>query len=185
MIETIISNNCTGGAVMHELGMEFKTPTILLQILPEDFSRFCKNLKAYLDYELIECTHFTPYEVSKLTKMFGGVPAMPIGILGDVLVCFQHYETFEEAKKKWNERKSRVDYEHIGFIFHARGPEYRYEAEEFLNAGLPNELCITEGFDVPGSIALYPKEGDTAFSVVNNKLLITQAADFRSWRELG
>ena len=35
MIETIISNNCAGGAVLHELEMEFKTPTINLQIFPE------------------------------------------------------------------------------------------------------------------------------------------------------
>ena len=185
MIETIISNNCTGGAVMHELGMEFKTPTILLQILPEDFPRFCKRLKDYLDYELVECTNFTPYEQGKLTKMFGGKPNIPIGLIGDVLVCFQHYETFEEAKRKWDERKDRVDYDHIGYIFHARGPEYQFEAEEFISMKLPNALCITEGFVVPESIALYPKEGDNAFSVVNDKLLITQAADFKSWRELG
>lgn len=185
MIETIISNNCTGGAVMHELGMEFKTPTILLQILPEDFPRFCKNLKTYLAYEMEECTDFTPYEVSKLIKMFGMVPQMPIGLIGDVLVCFQHYDTFEEAKKKWDERKERVDYDHIGYIFHARGPEYQFAAEAFFAMNLPNALCITEGFDVPGSIALYPKESDNAFSVVNGKLLITQVADFKTWRDLG
>ena len=108
MIETIISNNCAGGAVLHELGMEFKTPTILLQILPEDFPRFCKNLKTYIDYDLIECHTFTPYEEHKFIKMFGGIPKMPIGLIGDVLVCFQHYETFEEAKKKWDERKARI-----------------------------------------------------------------------------
>ena len=50
----------------------------------------------------------------------------------DVLVCFQHYDTFEEAKKKWDERKKRVDYDHIGYIFHVRGPEYQFEAEEFF-----------------------------------------------------
>ena len=45
MITTIISNNCTGGAVCHELGMEFKSPTINLQILPEDYPRFCANIE--------------------------------------------------------------------------------------------------------------------------------------------
>lgn len=184
MIETIISNNCTGGAVCHELGMEFKTPTINLQILPEDFPRFCKNLKTYMDYELVECHDFTPYEVNKFIKMFGGIPKMPIGLIGDVLVCFQHYETFKEAKEKWEERKLRIDYDHIGFIFHARGPEYQFEAEEFLAMNLPNQLCITENFEVPGSVVLCPKEGDNAFSAVNGKLLITQAADYKNWREL-
>lgn len=185
MIETIISNNCTGGAVCHELGMEFKTPTILLQILPEDFPRFCKSLRYYMDCDLLECHNFTPYEEVKLTKMFGAIPQMPIGLIGDVLVCFQHYETFDEARDKWEERKLRIDYEHMGFIFHARGPEYQHEAEEFLELDLPNKLCITENFELPGSIALYPKEGDSAFSAVNGKLFITQAADYKSWRALG
>ena len=185
MIETIISNNCVGGAVLHDLGMEFKTPTINLQILPEDFPRFCKNLKEYMEYDLIECHDFTPYEEHKFIKMFGGIPKMPIGLIGDVLVCFQHYETFSEAKAKWDERKARIDYDHIGFLFHVRGPEYQFEAEEFLAMDIPNKLCITEGFTIPGAVALYPKEGDNAFSAVNGKLLITQAADYKSWRELG
>lgn len=185
MIETIISNNCTGGAVLHELGMEFKTPTINLQILPEQFREFCTNLSYYMQQDLIECHTFTPYEEAMLRKMFGGVPDMPYGILDDIIVCFQHYETFEEAKNKWDERKSKIDYEHIGYIFHARGPEYAKEADEFIREDLPHSLVITENFVLPGSIALFPKEGDNAFSAVNGKLLIIRAADFKTWRKMG
>ena len=185
MIETIISNNCSGGAVLHDLGMEFKTPTINLQIFPEDFTRFCINLKYYMSCELVEVHNFTAYEEHNFIKMFGGIPKMPFGLIGDVIVCFQHYETFSEAKEKWDERKERIDYDHIGYLFHARGPEYQHEAEEFIDSSLPNKLCITEGFVVPGSIPLYPKEGDNAFSAVNGKFLIVQAADYKSWREMG
>lgn len=187
MIETIISNNCTGGAVLHELGMEFKTPTINLQILPEQFTRFCECLHYYMNCELkkLQPKDLNHWEHIWLKKMFGGVPQMPFGFIDDVLVCFQHYDTFEEAKVKWNERKTKIDYDHVGYIFHARGPEYQSEAECFLNANLPHSLCITENFVIPGSIALYPKEGDNAFSAVNGKLLITQVADYKSWRKLG
>lgn len=184
MIETIISNNCVGGAVLHELGMEFKTPTINLQILPEEFREFCSNLRYYMDVELKE---YPRNELSErhrimLTKMFGGVPEIPFGRLDHILVCFQHYETFEEAAAKWNERKARIDYEHIGYIFHARGPEYAKETEEFIREEIPHSLVITERFVLNGSIALYPKEGDNAFSAVNGKLLILQAADWKMWR---
>lgn len=185
MIETIISNNCTGGAVLHELAMEFKTPTINLQILPEQFREFCANLSYYMKQDLIECHTFTPYEEAMLRKMFGGVPDMPFGLLEDIIVCFQHYETFDEAKEKWDERKARIDYDHIGYIFHARGPEYAKEADDFIREELPNSLVITENFVLPGSIALYPKEGENAFSAVNGKLLITQVIDYKSWRNLG
>ena len=110
---------------------------------------------------------------------------MPYGILNNILVCFQHYNTFEEAREKWEERKNRIDWDHIGYIFHVRGPEYGQEAEEFIREYLPHSLVITEGFVLPGSIALYPKKGDNAFSAVNGKLLITQAADYKMWRTLG
>ena len=187
MIETIISNNCAGGAVLHELGMEFKTPTINLQILPEEYGKFCSNLRYYMSARLMNYipAYMSEHHKDMLQKMFGGIPDMPYGIINDILVCFQHYNTFEEARCKWEERKSKIDYEHIGFIFHARGPEYEQEAKAFLQEDLPNKLCITEGFVIPGSIALYPKEGDNAFSAVNGKLLIVQAADYNMWRKLG
>ena len=187
MIETIISNNCTGGAVCHELGMEFKTPTINLQILPEEFREFCCNLSYYMNARLMNYVpaYMSDRHKDMLKKMFGGIPDMPYGIINDILVCFQHYNTFEEARTKWKERKSRIDWDHIGYIFHVRGPEYGKEAEMFIREGIPNSLVITEGFELNDSIALYPKKGDNAFSAVNGKLLITQAADYKSWRELG
>ena len=177
MITTIISNNCTGGAVLHELSMEFRTPTINLQILPEDYPRFCANLGEYMEKELYEPRLFLQQDREKLFKMFGGIPDFPIGNVGDVLVCFQHYETFQEAKEKWNERKARIDYDHIGYIFHARGEEYKAEAAVFLALDLPNKLCITQGFEVPGSVRM---DGE-GFDAVNDKLRIVQAYDYRGW----
>ena len=181
MIESIISNNCTGGAVMHELGMEFKTPTINLQILPEQYPRFCKYLKYYLAINMRECTEISDKHEKYLIKMFGGVPDMPLGILDDVVVCFQHYPTFEEGKSKWDERKAKINYDHIGYIFHVRGPEYKNEAEAFLRLPLDNKLLLTQDFSVEGSIGF---EGE-GFSTVNDKLLITQIYDYKTWREDG
>lgn len=177
MIETIISNNCTGGAIMHEIGIEFRTPTVNLQILPEQFPRFCKNLSYYLTSELNPCFDLTETHVKYLTTMFGGVPDLPIGIINDVLVVFQHYDSFEQAKQKWNERRLRVCYNSIGYIMHARGPEYKENAAEFLELPLQNKLCLTQNFALPGSVSF---EGE-AFSSVNGKALITQVYDFKKW----
>lgn len=178
MINTIISNNCTGGAVLHELGMEFRTPTINLQILPEDYTRFCVNLREYMAEELYLADIVGRYERNeKLTKMFGGIPDMPMGTIGDILVCFQHYATFDEAKAKWDERKAKIDYDHIGYIFHARGEEYKAEAAAFLALDLSNKLCITQDFEIPGSVRM---DGE-GFEAVNDKLRIVQAYDYRGW----
>ena len=181
MIETIISNNCTGGAIMHQLGMEFKTPTVNLQILPEQFPKFCIDLKYYMNTELVEYTNISYKHRKYMEKMFGGVPEMPFGLLDDIVVCFQHYDTFSDAKEKWDERKAKIDYDHIGYIFHARGPEYRAEAELFTKMDLPNKLVLTQDFKIDGAVSF---EGE-GFSAVNDKLLITQIYDYKTWRDNG
>ena len=181
MIETIISNNCTGGAIMHQLGMEFKTPTVNLQILPEQFPKFCIDLKYYMNTELVEYTNISYKHRKYMEKMFGGVPDMPFGLIDDIVVCFQHYDTFAEAKQKWDERKAKIDYDHIGYIFHARGPEYRAEAELFTKMDLPNKLVLTQDFKIDGAVSF---EGE-GFSAVNDKLLITQIYDYKTWRDNG
>ncbi len=187
MIETIISNNCVGGAVLHKLGMEFKTPTINLQILPEDFANFCWDLKYYMSQELVEvkAEDLGLRDKVGLKKMFGGIPDMPFGMVADILICFQHYETFAEAKEKWDERKAKIDYEHIGYIMHARGAEYAYEAASFLELYKPHSLCITEGFDLDGAIKLDLPEGLNGFSAIDGELAILKAADYKTWREQG
>lgn len=187
MIETIVSNNCIGGAVMHKLGMEFKTPTVNLQILPEDYSNFCWDFEYYMNMELREVD---PKDLglmhrASLKKMFGDIPEMPFGMVGDVLVCFQHYQTFAEAKEKWDERKAKIDYDHIGYIMHARGPEYAYEAAAFIELALPHSLCITEGFDLDGAIKLDLPAGMNGFSAIDGELALLKAADYKTWREQG
>ena len=185
MIETIISNNCAGGAVMHHLGMEFRSPTVNLQILPEDFSNFCWDLSYYMEEGLVEvkADELGRMHRASLKKMFGGIPDMPLGMVGDVLVCFQHYETFEEAASKWYERIMRMSYKNVGYIFHARGPEYIYEAANFLDLELPHSICITEGFDLEGAVRLNLEPGQNGFSNVNGHLALLDAIDWKKWRE--
>ena len=37
----------------------------------------------------------------------------PICRLGDVEICCNHYDSFEEAKRSWDERKKRINYDNI------------------------------------------------------------------------
>lgn len=184
MIETIISNNCAGGAILHELGMEFKTPTINLQILPEQYTRFCNSFDYYMMQELKECDkgRFTLHEEVMLSHMFGGVPDMPYGLLDDILVCFQHYGTFEEARSKWNERKERLNdifLDEMLFLFHARGPEYQLCAERFVRLDLPHTLCLTQGFDAKGAVRI---DVDPFAAAPDGKQWITKVYDWQQLR---
>ena len=97
---TIISPNCTGGVMYHDLGLQFRSPTVNLYFEAEDYIKFCENLKYYLDIELCE---FVSDDITEY----------PIGKLGDLTVYFVHYKTFDEAKQKWDERKKRIDFNNL------------------------------------------------------------------------
>ena len=114
---TIISNNCSGARMQQDLRMQYCSPTIILQILPEEYPRFCKYLKYYMQAELKEYTEFSDRHHKQMVKLLGREPYFPCGILDDVAILFQHYDTFQDAKEKWERRKARIDYDHIGYIF--------------------------------------------------------------------
>ncbi len=104
---SIIANNCLGSFIYHNLGLQFKSPTINLYFSKNDFFLFIEHLKDFLQCELDE--------VIDTEKTF------PVGKLSyagnDIFIYFMHYKTFEEAKNKWNERKNRVDLSNIRIVF--------------------------------------------------------------------
>lgn len=51
---SLFCNNCTGGVILHDLNLRFKSPTINLNIQPKDFIKFVRNLKEYMRCELEE-----------------------------------------------------------------------------------------------------------------------------------
>ena len=100
---TLISRDCIGRVVYHQLGLRFLSPTINLFLTPSDFNQFCLNLKGYLSSELVQDN--------------GAKEDYPVGLLTaneqTVRVHFMHYASFEEAKTKWDERTARVNYENL------------------------------------------------------------------------
>ncbi len=104
---SIISNNCIGGILYHDLGLKFNSPTINTLIYGDEFIEFIKNLREYIDCELI---------YDKSSKEY------PIGILFSkdkkvIHIHFLHDNTFEEAKSNWNRRKNRIDYNNLFVIY--------------------------------------------------------------------
>ena len=96
---SIISMNCTGGILAHDLGIRFQSPTVNLYFRAEDFIRFCENLPYYLSIqELIPCTD----------REITGDRTYPTAYLGDLALFLVHYASVEEANRKWQERKTRV-----------------------------------------------------------------------------
>lgn len=97
---TIISSNCIGGMIYHDLGLKFKSPTINLYFTCHDFALFINNLKYYLS--------LTPVEFS--------CDDFPILKLGDIKLFCQHYKNSNEAIDAWERRKERIDLNNIYVI---------------------------------------------------------------------
>lgn len=101
---TIFSNNCWGGLTYHQLGLEFNSPLINLWFWDDDYIKFLKNPKFYINQEL----NFDKWGYS------GGLQRnFPIAICDDISINFNHYNTFEEANEKWEERKKRINWDNI------------------------------------------------------------------------
>lgn len=106
---TILSNNCFGGIVYHNLGLPFKSPTINLFFSNRDFITFVQDLPGFLQAELTEVkASGRNYPVGELES--GGKT---------VRIYFMHYKSFDEAREKWNSRRTRVDFSNLSILMQA------------------------------------------------------------------
>lgn len=104
---TLITRDCIGGVLYHQLGLKFLSPTINLFFTPQDFNYFCLHLKSYIDGRLEESLDDNlPYPVGVLYPRIGKT----------IKVYFMHYDSFEIAKAKWEERKKRINYDNLFVI---------------------------------------------------------------------
>lgn len=144
---TIISNNCWGGFIYQKYGLEYRTPTIGLYFLGDDYVKFCASLDEYLSRQLA----FIPWESSRFYPELKDVKPYPVGKLGDIEVYFMHYHSEEEAREKWERRKSRINKERILFKLSQRECCSKEDVEKFMALPYKNKICFA--YDkVPGAI---------------------------------
>lgn len=114
---SLFCNNCTGGVILHDLGLRFNSPTINLNIQPREFINFVNNLRDYMRCELEEIHDASvDFPVGRLSLPKDG---------GDVYVKFVHYSSFKCAKEKWEERKNRIDWTNVFVLL--EGPTFSSE----------------------------------------------------------
>lgn len=126
---TIIASNCNGGIIYHDLNLPFNSPTINLSMDTDDFIKLVSNLKYYLEQEIVEIED----------KNYD----FPCGMLEDIKIRFNHYKTFEEAVDKWNERKTRINWDNI-YIMAIDGDNATYESvKKFDELPYKNKVIFT------------------------------------------
>lgn len=109
---SVISSNCNGAFILHDLGQRFNSPTVNLFFYPKDFIRLLKNLKYYMSLKL----KFVEEEGIKY----------PVAFLDDIKIYFMHYKSNEDAEQKWEERKKRINYDNL-FIMMTDRDDCSYE----------------------------------------------------------
>ena len=146
---SIISQNCIGGVFYHDMNMKFLSPTINLHFEADDFIKFVNNIELYLSKTLV--------------MRYG--EQYPVGRLGDINIYFNHYETCEEAYKKWEERKNRIKFEKLIVIMTDRDGFNDDVMTQFLNIKYP-KLLFTRNYSSSFSL-LYNKKYTESKSIGN------------------
>lgn len=126
---SIISSNCNGGGILHDLGVRFNSPFINLWMKPDDFIKFCKNINYYLNCRLC-------FVEEK------GV-SYPVGVLEDIRIYFMHYTNADEAKAKWVERVKRVNFNNLYFMLTDRDECSYQNLKEFDDLPYKNKVVFT------------------------------------------
>ena len=143
---SFISQNCISGRFYKLMGRPYLSPTVGLWFEPEDFLSFVENLRLNLASEVMH-----DIEESKIY-------AYPVGRVNGIKIHFMHYESFEHAKQKWDDRAKRVDLANVMILMTDRdgcsaSHKVRFFALPFEKKALFSHLP-TEGNDaevyVPG-----------------------------------
>lgn len=123
---TLISSDCTGGMIYHDLKQKFLSPTINMYFDAKDYIKFIKNTKAYLDMPMVELKEESREE------------GYPVALLKDIKLHLVHYISIEDAQKKWNERKQRINWDNCFYIMNDRNHcslESMKDYDDFITGG--------------------------------------------------
>lgn len=136
---TIISNNCWGGQVYQDLGLEYKTPFIGLFLYAEDYMKLLKSISYYMNQPL---TFVNESKYDEANKMIAD-SYYPVGMLDDIELHFVHYDSEEEAAGKWVRRKDRMNYENLFIKISERDGCTEQTLKEFEALNFKNKLSFS------------------------------------------
>lgn len=134
-IPTYFSVNCWAGLLYHRLRLPFRSPIINMFIQGEDYIKFLKCPQAYLEVEL-------EFKGNGYDEYLGR--EYPIALCKDIELHLNHYDDFISAKNRWEERKTRINWQRIIAMMYTEDQEV---AEEFSMLPYPKKMCFVP-FDV-------------------------------------
>lgn len=125
---TVISSNCTGAFMLHDLNLRFNSPFVNLYLTPKDFIRYLKNIDFY---------QHQPLTFIQTDKNY------PVAKLADIEIYFMHYHSEQEATQKWQERSQRINFDDLYIIMTDRDGCTYQDLAEFDQLPFKNKVVFT------------------------------------------
>lgn len=148
---SLICCNCNGGHICHDLGLRFNSPFVNLRLNAANFMLLLKNFDYYMNCDL---------------KQFDSPSnSYPVGLLGDLIIHFVHYKTWDEVLEKWNRRKERINVDNLFILFADRYGCTKEIMEEFDNLPYANKVLFTNKRHLPFKSCFYISGFDDLDSV--------------------
>lgn len=125
---TVISANCMGAFILHDLHQPFNSPFVNLYLSPQDFLRYLQNMDFYRTQPLT----FVQTEKS-----------YPVGKLADLDIHFMHYHSEQEANEKWQLRTSRMKLDNLFIMMTDRDGVTEKDIQLFDQLPFKNKVIFT------------------------------------------
>lgn len=125
---TVISANCVGAFILHDLHQPFNSPFVNLYLSPQDFLRYLQNMDFYRTQPLT----FVQTEKS-----------YPVGKLADLEIHFMHYHSEQEANEKWQLRTSRMKLDNLFIMMTDRNGVTEKDIQLFDQLPFKNKVIFT------------------------------------------
>lgn len=161
---TILCNCCIGGTMYNDLGLRFLSPTVNLFFGHHGFIDLVKNLDEYEDAKLIKTDKFDINE----HNVHSPVCLLRKAGLPDIEIHFLHYDTYEEAVKKWHERYKRINKDKIFLVIEAMDKHEHELIDEYVSLPFPKIIFTDLDSDPMKSImhmSVYDKYNQNKKSV--------------------
>lgn len=125
---TVISANCLGAFILHDLKQPFNSPFVNLYLMPKDFLRYLQNIRFYQQQDLTFISTDKSY---------------PVGKLADIEIHFMHYHSEQEAREKWQTRTARMDLNNLFIMMTDRDGVTEEDIQQFDQLPFKNKVMFT------------------------------------------
>ena len=127
---SIFAMHCFGGFISNTLGLRFRSPFINMFMVEDEYIRFLRSPRVYMEEKLIfKTTNWEP------NLKFD----YPIFTMGNVSVYMNHYPDFDEALAIWNNRKQRINWYNLFVTMYTENEEI---LEQFDELPYSKKVCF-------------------------------------------